>query len=168
MKKFHNKAKIIKVSKILRNIAFAGLVLWGLMIPVTLLVAVLTPMLLQKNQSLPSSFEFQFLLAIPVYFFAFLTDLKIFRFLDRLQKGCFFDAQTVGNLNAAANWWLVLWIYEVIFYVLMQQPWKNLHDFSLYHFPPDAGGLFAALTLKFVAWFFREAQELQEEQELTV
>jgi hypothetical protein len=28
--------------------------------------------------------------------------------------------------------------------------------------------LFAALTLKFVAWFFREAQELQEEQELTV
>jgi hypothetical protein len=97
-----------------------------------------------------------------------MTNLKIFRFLDRLKSGCFFDAQTVGNLNAAATWWLVLWIYEVLFYVLMQQPWKYPHDFSLCHFPPDVGGLFAALTLKFVAWFFREAQELQEEQELTV
>jgi hypothetical protein len=60
------------------------------------------------------------------------------------------------------------WCYEVVFYILMQQPWTNPHDFSLYHFPPDVGGLFAALTLKFVAWFFHEAQELQEEQELTV
>jgi hypothetical protein len=103
-----------------------------------------------------------------MFVFVFITNLKIFRFFDRLKNGFFFDVQTVGNLNAAANWWLVLWLYGAAFYVLMQQPWKNPHDFSLHHFPPDMGGLFAALTLKFVAWFFREAQELQEEHELTV
>jgi hypothetical protein len=108
------------------------------------------------------------ILVIPEFVFAFITNLQLFRFLDRLKNGCFFDAQTVGYLNAASSWWLVLWLYEVVKYVLMQQPWNNPHDFSLYHFPPDVGGLFAALTLKFVAWFFREAQELQEEQELTV
>jgi hypothetical protein len=32
----------------------------------------------------------------------------------------------------------------------------------------DSGGLFAGLTLIFVAWLLKEAQELQEEQELTV
>jgi hypothetical protein len=162
MKNFQNKAKIIKVSKILRSIAFAGLVLWGIMIPVSL--AVPLPLLFVKGLSFPPT---QFLI-IPMFGFAFMTNLKIFRFFDRLKNGCFFDAQTVGNLNAAANWWLVLWLYEAVFYVLMQRPWENSHDFSLYHFPPDAGGLFAALTLKFVAWFFREAQDLQEEQELTV
>jgi hypothetical protein len=162
MKNFQNKAKIIKVSKILRNIAFAGLVLWGIMIPVSLAAAL--PILFLKGLS----FSFAQILVIPMFVFAFLTNLKTFRFLGRLQNGFFFDAQTGGNLNAAANWWLVLWLYEIVQYVLMQQPWNNPHDFSLYHFPPDVGGLFAALTLKFVAWFFREAQELQEEQELTV
>jgi hypothetical protein len=162
MKNFQNKAKIIKVSKILRNIAFAGLVLWGIMIPVSLAAAL--PLLFVKGLS----FSLTQFLFIPMFGLAFMTNLKIFRFLDRLKNGCFFDAQTVGNLNAAANWWLVLCLYEVVSYVLMQQPWTNPHDFSLYHFPPDVGGLFAALTLKFVAWFFREAQELQEEQELTV
>jgi Protein of unknown function (DUF2975) len=163
MKKFQNKAKIIKVSKVLRTIAFAGLVLWVLMIPVSLATAILPPML-----SKGLSFSFTQFLIIPMFVFAFIANLKIFRFFDRLKNACFFDAQTVGNLNATANWWLVLWFYEVVFFVLMQRPWANPHDFSLYHFPPDSGGLFAALTLKFVAWFFRVAQELQEEQELTV
>jgi hypothetical protein len=163
MKNFQNKAKIIKVSKILRNIAFAGLVVLGILIPISLITAVLTPLLLKK---LPT--DTTQILIIPTFIIAFITNLKILRFFDRLKLGCFFDAQTVGYLNAAANWWLALWIYEVVFYILMQQPWNNPHDFSLYHFPPDVGGLFAALTLKFVAWFFREAQELQEEQALTV
>jgi hypothetical protein len=162
MKIFQNKSKIVKVSKILWNIAFAGLVLLGIMIPVSLAAAL--PIFFVKGLS----FSLAQFMAIPMFVFAFITNLKIFRFFDRLKDGFFFDAQTVGNLNAAANWWLVLWLYEVMQYVLMQQPWNHPHDFSLYHFPPDAGGLCAALTLKFVAWFFREAQELQEEQELTV
>ena len=162
MKNFQNKSKIVKVSKILRNIAFAGLVLLGIMIPGSLAAAL--PIFFVKGLS----FSLAQFLAIPMFVFAFITNLKIFRFFDRLKDGFFFDTQTVGNLNAAANWWLVLWLYEVMQYVLMQQFWNHPHDFSLYHFPPDAGGLCAALTLKFVAWFFREAQELQEEQELTV
>ena len=163
MKNFQNKAKIIKVSKVLRNIAFAGLIIFGLIIPMTLATDILPPLI---SKQIPFSLT-QFLV-FPLFIFAFLTNLKIFRFLDRLKNGCFFDAQTVGYLNTGANWWFVMWVYEVVFYVLMQQPWNNPHDFSFYHFPPDVGGLFAALTLKFVAWFFREAQELQEEQELTV
>jgi hypothetical protein len=162
MKNFQNKQKIIKVSKILRNIAFAGLVLLGIMIPVSLAAAL--PIFFVKGLS----FSLTQFLAIPMFVFAFITNLKIFRFFDRLKNGFFFDAQTVENLNAAANWWLVLWLYEVVFHIFMQQTWNNPHDFSLYHFPPDVGGLFAALTLKFAAWFFCEAQELQEEQELTV
>jgi hypothetical protein len=163
MKNFQNKTKIIKVSKVLRSIAFAGLILWGIIITISFATGIITPLLVPNL-----GFSLTQLLVIPLFVFVFITNLKIFRFLDRLKNGCFFDAQTVGNLNAAANWWLVLWLYEVVQYILMQQPWHNPHDFSLYHFPPDAGGLFAALTLKFVAWFFREAQELQEEQELTV
>jgi len=163
MKNFQNKAKIIKVSKILRTIAFAGLVCWGLLIPIFLATTIMACFVAQT----PSLFTTQFLV-IPIFVFALLTNLKIFRFFDRLQHGCFFDGQTVGNLNAASNWWLGLWFYEIVFFILMQQPWNHPHDFGLYHFTPDAGGLFAALTLKFVAWFFREAQELQEEQELTV
>ncbi len=163
MKNFQNKAKIIKVSTGLRNIAFAGLVIWGAMIPIAFFTA-----MVELHISKQPANSFTMFLEIPVYGFAFLTNLKIFRFLGRLKQGCFFDARTVGLLGAAANWWLALWIYEIIFYVLMQQPWKNPQDFSLYYFPPDIGDLFAALILKFVAWFFREAQELQEEQELTV
>ena len=163
MKNYQNKAKIIKVSKILKNISFAGLVVFGIVIPLSLVAAVMPPLLTKQI-----SYSLTQFLVIPTYVIFFMTNLKIFRFLDRLKNGCFFDAQTVGYLNAAANWWLGLWIYEVISYVLMQEPWNNPHDFSLYHFPPDVGGLFAALTLKFVAWFFLEAQELQEEQELTV
>lgn len=159
MKKIQNKQKIIKVSKVLRNIAFAGLIVWALMIPVSFTAAIIAVKILP---------DFTQFLLIPMFVFAFIANLKIFRFLDRLKNGFFFDVQTVGNLNAASNWWLVLWAWEVAFYVLMQQPWKNPHDFSFYHFPPDVGGLFAALTLKFFAWFFREAQNLQEEQELTV
>lgn len=163
MKNFQNKAKIIKVSNVLRNISFAGLILCGISAVVSFATAILTPLLVSNLHFSPTR-----ILVIPMFGFAFITNLKIFRFLDRLKNGCFFDAQTVGYLNAAANWWIALWFYEVVFYVLMQQPWIHPHDFSLYHFPPVAGGLFAALTLKFVAWFFREAQELQEEQELTV
>ena len=152
----------MNVSKILRNIAFAGLVIWGIMIPLSLAAAI--PISIIKG----FSFSLTQFLVIPMFVFAFITNLKLFRFLERLKNGCFFDAQTVGYLNAAANWWLVLWLYEVVQYILMQQPWNNPHDFGLYNFPPDLGGLFAALTLKFVAWFFREAQDLHEEQELTV
>jgi hypothetical protein len=163
MKNFQNKSKIVKVSTILRNISFASLIILGLAIPVSLVTAILPPLFSKQI-----SFSLIQILPIPVFIFSFITNLKIFRFFDRLKNGFFFDAQTVGNLNAAANWWLVLWLYEMVSYVLIQQSWANPNDFSFHHFSPDLGGLFAAMILKFVSWFFREAQGLHEEQELTV
>jgi hypothetical protein len=167
MKNFQNKAKIIKVSTALRTIAFAGLVMWAFTIAVVLGNAILLPLFYPKH--------FTFLLKdftpVPMFVFAFIANLKIFRFFNRLKNGCFFDAQTVGNLNSAGTWLLMMWLYEKVTVVLGQTlnadpPWSDSINYS--HFPLDLSMLFAALTLKFFAWLFREAQELQEEQELTV
>jgi hypothetical protein len=93
--------------------------------------------------------------------FGLIVNLKLFRFFDRLKNGHLFDAQTVGNLAAAGKWWIVFWLFEGLFnqigneFFQMKMIW-------------DSGGLFAGLTLIFVAWLLKEAQELQEEQELTV
>jgi hypothetical protein len=94
--------------------------------------------------------------------FGFIVNLHLFRFFNRLKNGHLFDAQTIGNLNAAGKWWVVLWLfgilnYEIGYEILSSNAWAW-----------GPGGLFAGLALIFFAWLFREAQELQEEQELTV
>src|SRR5665213_1644181 len=127
MKNFQNKAKIVKVSKIIRTILFAGLVSW---------MALLAS-------------------------FGLIVNLKLFRFFDRLKNGHLFDAQTVGYLGAAGKWWIALWLYQGLFYGLGQEYYQLKMAW-------DSGGLFAGLILIFVAWLLKEAQELQEEQELTV
>ena len=76
MKNFQNKARIIKVSKVLRNIAFAGLIVFGLIIPMTLATAILPPLV---SKQIPFSLT-QFLV-FPLFIFVFLTNLKIFQFL---------------------------------------------------------------------------------------
>jgi hypothetical protein len=117
------------------------------------------------------TFLFKDFTPIPMFVFAFIANLKIFRFFNRLKDCCLFDAQTVGNLNSAGTWLLMMWLYEKVYCVLGQTlnaapPWSDSINYS--HFPLDLSMLFAALTLKFFAWLFHEAQELQEEQELTV
>jgi hypothetical protein len=92
---------------------------------------------------------------------ALVVNLKLFRFFDRLKNGHLFDAQTVGNLDAAGKWWIALWFYQGLFYGLGQEYFQLKMVW-------DSGGLFAGLILVFVAWLLKEAQELQEEQELTV
>jgi hypothetical protein len=87
--------------------------------------------------------------------------LKLFRFFDRLKNGYLFDAQTVGNLDAAGRWWIVLWLFQGLFYQIEYQYFG--HAMVL-----GSSGLFAGLILIFVSWLLKEAQELQEEQELTV
>ena len=163
MKNFQNKTKIVKVSEALRIIAFAGLVLWALAI-----VVIVGNVIIWKQHF---TFLFKDFTPIPMFVFAFLTNLKIFRFFNRLKNGFFFDAHTVGNLNSAGTWMLMMWLYEKVYCDLGQTlnadpPWSDSINYS--HFPLDLSMLFAALTLKFFAWLFREAQELQEEQELTV
>ncbi len=160
MKNFQNKVKIVKVSKILRGILLFGLLLWTFAFFASLA---------------PFSFVFIFprgqeLYPIQIYvwcgsalmtLFGFMVNLKLFRFFDRLKDGELFDAKTVGNLDAAGKWWIVFWLYEGLFYGI-----RTL--FFQVKMTWDFGSLFAALTLIFVAWLLKEAQELQEEQELTV
>jgi len=161
MKNFQNKARIIKASTALRTIAFAGLVIWAFTIVVLLGTAIVLP-LIWKQQFHSSVSLF---LPVPTLLFAFMANLKIFRFFNRLKNGCFFDAQTVGNLDAAGTWWLMMWLYQLV-WLMVQQSLADKLDVS--RLPVDWGWLFAGLTLKLFAWLFREAQGLQEEQELTV
>jgi uncharacterized membrane protein YbhN (UPF0104 family) len=156
MKNFQNKAKIVKVGKIIRNILFAGLAVWMIMIPVVLLPIILT----KNSRLLPVSLYLQCGAPI-VMVLGLVINLKLFRFFDRLQNGHLFDAQTVGCLDTAGKWWVAAGLFEVLFYQIGHAIFQitNAWNFS---------NLFAGLTLIFVAWLLKEAQELQEEQALTV
>jgi hypothetical protein len=86
-----------------------------------------------------------------------------------------FDAKTVGHLDAAGKWWIVLWLFDVLFHEIRRGVFQ-IPDYgdptglgiwnvwNIYNF----GSLFVGLVLMFVAWLLKEAQGLQEEQELTV
>jgi hypothetical protein len=92
---------------------------------------------------------------------AFIVNLKLFRFFDRLEKGNLFDAQTITNLDAAGKWWVLASIVEGLFYTVGAELFRIGQSWG-------SSGLFAGLILIFFAWLLKEAQELQEEQELTV
>lgn len=157
MKNFQNKTKIIKVSKVIRHALFAGLVLWiGVGIPMALLEAVN----LWNKIGSPATLYLQGG-AILMVSLSFIVNLKLFRFFDRLRNGNLFDAQTIGNLDAAGKWWILASVVEGLYY------WGGLEFFKIGQ-TWGVGGLFAGLTLIFVAWLLKEAQGLQEEQELTV
>ena len=102
----------------------------------------------------------------------FYVNLKLFRFFDRLRAGCLFDAKTVGNLDAAGRWWIVLWLFDLLFHEVrlgvfqITDDW-NAAGWSVWNLM-NWGSLFAGLALMFFAWLLKEAQGLQEEQELTV
>jgi hypothetical protein len=159
MKNFKNKANIIRVSKIVRNVLFAGLVLWIIGIP-----AVLFPAVASLWSPLGVTPESRYLhCVLPVLMvFCWIVNLELFRFFDRLKNGHLFDAQTVKNLDGAGRWWIALWFFENLFYEI------GHGFFQMTNAPYLGGGFFAGLTLIFVAWLLKEAQELQEEQALTV
>lgn len=159
MKNFQNKANIVRVSKIIRNLLFAGLAGWTIITPLSLVPTAVT--LWNRMAVAPESRYLH--CGMPLLMvFGFIVNLKLFRFFDRLKNGHLFDAQTVGNLDGAGRWWVALWFFEILFYAIG-------HDFFQMTNAPDFGaGLFAGLTLIFVAWLLKEAQELQEEQALTV
>src|SRR5450631_2170002 len=100
MKNIQNKAKIIKISKVIRLILFSGLVLWAIVIPLFTLQAVL---------NFPKGLYVQIGL-IGMLVFSVKVNLWLFRFFDRLKNGHLFDAQTVSHLNAAGKWWIGLWL----------------------------------------------------------
>jgi len=164
MKNFQNKAKIIKVSRVLSVILGAGIFVWaltaigfftGIVIPIIILPAVRAGLHLDPQKTY---------LAGGTILWAclgFIVNLRLLRFFNRLKDGHLFDAQTVGNLDAAGKWWIAFWLFEGLF----QQIGHSVFQIAINWNP---GGLFAGLAFIFVAWLLKEAQELQAEQELTV
>jgi hypothetical protein len=162
MKNFQNKTKIAKVSGILRIILFAATVLWGIGVPMLLFriftktpaVTGLTRFALQSSCLLGVISEFVVIFCL-------------FRFFNRLKQGRLFDAQTVGNLGMAGKWWILSWIFGLLNYETRLRA-----GFEVFPSPDDwvsnVSGLVAGLSLIFMAWLLKEAEELQEEQELTV
>jgi hypothetical protein len=159
MKNFQNKAKIIKVSKVVRDILYAGLCLW-----IFAFFASLVPCIFYIYPRWTQPYPIQIYAMIGsalMCVFYYMVNLKLFRFFERLKNGCLFDVQTVGYLDAAGKWWIALWLYDGLFYGIRTLCFQVKMTWEF-------GSLFSALTLIFVAWLFHEAQELQEEQELTV
>jgi hypothetical protein len=111
MKNFQNKAKIVKVSKIIKGILFVGSAVWILLILGTLLPIIPTI----YNRHLPVNIYLECGATI-LMVFGLIINLKLFRFFDRLQKGYLFDEQTVGYVDAAGKWWVAAWLIEVIFF----------------------------------------------------
>lgn len=165
MKNFQNKAKIIKVSKVIRAILFVGLFCWIIAMAFFLLNCFFHNAIWQRevhdDPSLCSPTAFHLGCDSLVCIFAVMVNLKFFYFFSCLKKGCLFDAPTVGHLDAAGKWWLALWFYRALFLQIGDEYFVTRHTW-------DFAGLFAGLTLVFVAWLLKEAQGLQEEQELTV
>jgi ABC-type Fe3+-siderophore transport system permease subunit len=164
MKNFQNKTKIVKVSKVLRNFLRIGLFLWVFSV-LGFFTAFLIPIFVSSrthgNLHLDSQKIYLMCGTVLSATLGFIVNLKLFRFFDRLKDGHLFDTQSVGNLDAAGKWWIVFWLYQGLFSEIGNQFFQSKMVW-------DSGGLFAALTLIFVAWLLKEAQELQEEQELTV
>jgi hypothetical protein len=158
MKNFQNKAKIVKVSTVIRALLFAGLVVGAVGIP---LVAWQTVALVKNHAVAKTSASYLQGGVIGLLVLSFLVNLRLFRFFDRLKQGYLFDAQTVGHLDAAGKLWVALWFFEFLFYTI-GHGWLQISNAW------GCSNLFAGLTLMFVAWLLKEAQELQEEQELTV
>jgi hypothetical protein len=160
MKNFQNQAKIIKVSKNIRSILFAGLVFWMVAIP-GFLAAFLIPLFVLPEEKMHPPMICETCGTALLASLGLVVNLKLFRFFDRLKNGCLFDAQTVGNLDAAGRWWIVLWLFQGLYYQIEYQFFGHAMVWG-------GSGLFAGLILIFVSWLLKEAQELQEEQELTV
>jgi len=157
MQKLKNKQKIMKVSRIIRHLLFAGLVVWVVTMP-----AIALPLIFYICDAtrLPS-LVWSHAGTLVMSGLCFLINLGLFRFFDRLKDGHLFDAVTVSHLSTAGKWWIVLSLFSLL-YGQVGVHWLG--------FPAPAcrEDIFPGLALLFVAWLLKEAQGLQEEQELTV
>jgi hypothetical protein len=156
MKNFENKEKIMKVSRQLCGIARVGLFFWGTGFVIFFVQAIvaLTHFGNATAIYLPSGGIVEMGLAI------FVT-LNFLWFFNRLKGGDLFDAKTVSYLEAAGRWWMGYWFADFIFSIAGNNWFGTKMTFSF-------GQLFTSLIVIFVAWLLKEAQELQEEQSLTV
>lgn len=158
MKSLQNKVKIIKVSKVIRLFLFVGVVLWSLAIPMALAQCLFKQPVVSGWERL--NLQSSFLLIVVIQLAA---NLRLYRFFDRLQRGFFFDATTVAHLNIAGQWCVLLWLLELFHAEVRSQSLQEAASYA-----GSLSILFVGLILIFFAWLLKEAQGLQEEQELTV
>jgi hypothetical protein len=149
--------RIKAVSNVLRNILFAGLVLQVFGILIFFVVALTGTLTKIKSQNV-----FVTCSALAALPFLFMVTLNFYRFFGHLKEGRLFDSQTVKCLGTAGKWWIVLGIIQIIFRSL------EAYIFSPRNIILSGDGIGAGLIVIFIAWLFREANELKEEQELTV
>ena len=154
--------RIQKASKFVRAVLLVALILQGVAIVLGFLTIVLYVLHLALAHAFPSQAGFtncSSVLALP---FTFMLTLYFFRLFSRFKEGRLFDAQTVGYLETAGKWWIVLGIVQIILQSVGACVFHPL-DITI-----SGNGIVAGLMVFFIGWVFREAQELQEEQELTV
>jgi hypothetical protein len=159
MKNYQHKTKIIKASVELRSLARIAMIIWALTLGWYLVItgASLSKGFNARMIYIGSAASIELVLAI-------LISWQFFRFFDRLKNGALFDAKTVGHLAAAGRWWLVYWLLDVLIGLV------GIVSFGarLERVGPLLASLLAGMMVVFVAWLLEEAQELQEEQALTV
>ena len=154
-----NQAKIIKVSTVLWLVLLAGVVVWAIGIAMGLsgvtrsTIGPATPLM-----------RFRAWGFLGMEALRFMVTWKLCRFFYQLKAGRFFEAATVGYLDAVGKWWIVLWLYSVIFYQLRAGVFQIVDQWN----PKSPEALFGGLVIIFMAWLWKEAQGLQEEKELTV
>ena len=154
--------RIQKVSLVVRVLLLVGLILQGLVMVGGVVVVPLVVFHHLQAKSPLSEVACQNCRSFLASPFVFMVTLNFYRFFGRLKAGHLFDAETVSHLEAAGKWWIVLGIVQVI-----------IEGVSAYIFTPhniliSGDSIMAGLIVFFIAWVFREAQRLQEEQELTV
>src|SRR5580693_9271736 len=157
MKNYQNKAKIFRVSKILRVVLSVGLFLWafagiciftGIVIPILILPAVRAGLQLDPQKTY---WLCNMLLCASL---GFVVNLKLFRFFSRLKDGHLFDAQTIEHLESAGRWLIALGFFQALFAII--EGWVT-HSQNITF---SGEGIFSGWVLIFTAWLFREGQEL--------
>ncbi len=160
MKNFENKTKIKKVGKDLRDVI-------GLFLIIIVLAGV--PLIVQdvvkgyREGGWTLFHAISDLVVFPVYsIFLF----QLFRFFGRVAKGYLFDAQTVAKLDAAGRWLIAYWFCKSLYVIIATACYPGVMDSQVNNF--SLSELLLGFGLILTAWLFREAQELQDEQKLTV
>lgn len=151
------KNRIKATSRVLRTVLFAALIVQIIGI-VGLFIAIPAAIF----DRFKSEIVFTNLGSCAIMPFSFMVTLSFFRFFNRLKDGHLFDAQTVSYLEMAGKWWILLGIAQAVFQAL------QAYLFHPRNINVSGSGIVAGLIIFFIGWVLREAQELKEEQELTV
>jgi hypothetical protein len=158
MKTLPNKQKIIKAAEALRIILICSLLYWAFVFGACLMPWFVVVPHMERLWPL-QAYVFSGVVLQPLL--GMMATIYGIFFFDRLKSGFLFDAKTVGYLSATGKWWFGYWLYQTVFL-----GGRTLFFNIAMNWDPTC--LIGALTIIIIAWFFREAQNLQEEQELTV